>query len=102
MRPVNVSKVRDPKWTGKGNELVVMVSRGEPRRTNEQMIEAVSGQIERYLLGFQDEFDGSDPDLIGRAVEMIAKDYIYHAGAGSVWFLRDHLMLFVRKAAGES
>lgn len=102
MRPINVSKVRDPKWTGQGNEIVVNISRGEPRRTDEQMIEAITSQIQRYLAAYQPDVDATDTDLIGRTVELIAQDYIYKAGAGSVWFFRDHLMLFVSKAAGEN
>lgn len=101
-KPVNVSKVKDPKWSGRDKEIAVLVSRGEPRRTNEQMVRAVVGQVERYLLGYVDEFDGTNLDMVERAVELIAKDYIHPVGSGRVWLQREHLLLFVRAAAGES
>lgn len=97
---VNTSRVKDPKWTGVGNEIVVSVSRGEPRRSDEQMVEAIAGQIERFLLEHgTDEFDGTDLELINRAVESIAETYVYRPGSTFVWFYRDHLFLFLRKAA---
>ena len=97
----NISEVRDPKWTGVGNEIAVSVSRGEPRRTDEQMIEAIASQIQRYLLGYQDEFDATDLELINRTVALIAETYIHPDGSGFVWFYRDHLFKFIRRAAEE-
>lgn len=104
MTSYNVGKVRDPNWTGQGNEIAVMVSRGEPRRTDEQMVDAISSQIERYLLGYQNEVDATDLVMIGRVVDLIAADYVYggSGGSGSVWFFRDHLMKYVRLAVEEN
>lgn len=102
MKAVNNSAVKDPKWTGVGNEIVVSVGRGEPRRNDDQMKEAVAGQIERYLLAFGEEFDGTDLELINRTVELIAETYIDGPASNFVWFYRDHLMLFLRKASGVS
>lgn len=48
-RPVNVSAVTDPRWTGAQRELAIGVSRGEPRRTDAQMADAVRDQVRRYL-----------------------------------------------------
>lgn len=103
-RPVNRNKseARDPKWTGVGNEIMVNVSRGEPRRTDEQMIEVIAGQIERYLLAFGEEFDGTDLELINATVELIAADHVYGPGSTFVWFYRDHVYKYMRMAAGGS
>lgn len=94
----NNSQVPDPKWTGVGNEIVVCVSRGEPRRTDEQMIEAIAGQITLYLLVHGDTVLANNDELISATVELIAQDYVRGEGSSFVWLYRDHMLGFVAKA----
>lgn len=96
-QPVNVSQARDPKWTGAEGEYAVIVSRGEPRRTDEQVYDVVRGQIERYLLGFTDDFDG-DLEVVYGATELIAQDYIYPLGSQGVRLQRESILKYVQTA----
>lgn len=93
----NSSDVKDPKWTGQEGPhgWVVGVSRGEPRRTNGQMQQAVYGQVQRYL-----ELIDMEVSDVARAlaVQLIAKDHIDPPGSQDVRLQRFHLLLYVGKA----
>lgn len=95
-RPVNTAKVRNPRWTGLAGEMAIIVSRGEPRRTNEQVFEAVMGQVADYLADFTDE--DATAELVEATCELIAKDYIEPEGSQGVFQTRESLLLFVGRA----
>jgi hypothetical protein len=95
-RPVNTSTVRDPKWTGKHGEAAIVVGRGEPRRNNTQMQQAVHGQVQRYLTEFTDM--NTDDMVITLTTQLIAEDHINPAGTQMVALNREHLMLYADAA----
>lgn len=102
MRPSparNVSSVRDPKWTGADGEYAVVVGRGEPRRSDEQLREIVGDQVERYMTQFGDK--QYTVQVLDLTVDLIAHDYIDPVGSQSVMLTREHLFAFVRLAMGK-
>ena len=90
------AQVKDPKWTGADGEMAIVVSRGEPRRTDVQMQRAVYGQISRYLAGHT-ELDVSD-FAISMTSQLIAQDYIEPEGSQGVMLNREHLIGYVALA----
>lgn len=90
----NVSAIRDPNWTGDPNEYVIVVSRGEPRRTDTQMQQGVYSQATRYVKEFLAELAVSDVAL-ALAVQLIANDYITPGGAQQVTLSRSHFLAFL-------
>jgi hypothetical protein len=97
--PHNTSAVKDPKWTGEESDsaFVIVVSRGEPRRSNGQMQQGVYGQVRRYL-----ELTKVEVSEVGAAlaVQLIANDYIDPVGSQGVMLTRKSLRLYVEKAQG--
>lgn len=95
--PGNGSKVADPKWKGLDEEYAIVVARGEPRRSNLQMEQAVAGQARRYL----GQFTHKPPSdlVLALAVRLIAESYIDPQGSQGVTLTNKHLRLFVDKAA---
>lgn len=101
--PVNVSYVVPPKWTGANGEIAILVSRGEPRRTNLQMEQAVAAQVQDYLLHYGSR--KASPVLIALATQLIAGDYITPVGSQHVTLTREHLLAYAqvaRKDLGEA
>lgn len=100
--PVNVSHVVPPKWAGANGEIAILVSRGEPRRTNLQMEQAVAAQVQDYLLHYGDR--KASPVLIALATQLIAEDHITPDGKQAVALTREHLFAYAqvaRKSLGE-
>lgn len=83
-----------PRWTGANNEWPILISRGEPRRTDEQMVAALSDDVTGYLAGYTDEDLTSDE--VRRVVDLIAEDYVYPRGSQGLQLQRDHLLAYVR------
>lgn len=94
---VNTAKVKDPQWAGRDGEYAIIVPRGEPRRTDLQMEQAVADQARRYLARTKHR---PPSDLVlAIAVQLIAKDYITPVGSQGVRLTNKHLDLFVKAAA---
>lgn len=73
--------------------MAVVVSRGEPRRDNLQMEQAVAEQIRGYRsAGFVTDVDDMD---LARAVQLIAEDYITPVGSQAVVLNREHLLHYL-------
>lgn len=94
---VNASKVRNPKWTGDKYEYAVVVSRGEPRRTDKQMFDAVHEQATRYLVLYEPHV--FSVGAVAQAMALIARDHIFRQGAQGVALTRAHLVRYVEVAA---
>lgn len=96
--PVNTSKVRPPTWTGASGEMAVLVSRGEPNRSDLQMEQAVAEQVQMYLVHHA-SWVGANPVLIALSVQLIAEDYITdQLGTRKVALTREHLLAYVQVA----
>jgi hypothetical protein len=97
MAAVNQSKVKNPSWTGADGEYAVVVSRGEPNRTDLQMEQAAARQIEQYL----PHYTKVKPDqlVVALAVQLIAKDYIIPPGSRTLALTREHLLKYIEVAA---
>lgn len=93
--PVNVSKVRDPAWN-REDGMALVVSRGEPRRSNLQVQQAAADQARRYLDGYTD-LQVSDIAL-ALTVQLIAADHIDPPGKQMLALPREHFLLYVAAA----
>lgn len=107
MRSVNTSTVRDPKWTGVDGEYAIVVSRGEPRRTDEEMRAAVLVQIGRYQRDHADHGRAAIGRALTygearRAADLIAADYINGPGMQGVALTREHLFKYLVIAGRQS
>ncbi len=91
--PVNNATARDPKWTGKEGETAVLVSRGEPSRTDVQMQQVAYSQIERYLAQYT-EVENQSPLLTSLTSQLIAQDHI-KPGVRTLHLNREHLLAYV-------
>lgn len=94
----NTSKVKDPVWTGASGETAILVSRGEPNRTDLQMEQAVADQARRYLTGFTRDHHGISDVALALMVQLIAKDYITPAGTRLVALDREHVVAYAKVA----
>lgn len=95
----NISTVKDPKWTGAVGETAILVSRGEPNRSNLQMEQAVADQARRYLAQFsQNHTDAPSDVVLALAVQLIATDYIKPPGIRTLRLTREHLLKYVEVA----
>lgn len=88
--------VRRPLWAGAAGEMAVVVSRGEPRRSDLQMEQAVAGQVRDYLLHYS-RVKVTDV-LVAVTVQLIAQDYITPDGSQGVTLTREHLLAFAKVA----
>jgi hypothetical protein len=88
--------VRHPKWTGVAGEWAVVVSRGEPHRSNVAMRALVALQVTRYLREY-----GGDPEVavVGRVLDLITRDCIEVVGSQGVLLTREHLLKYVEVAS---
>lgn len=89
--------MRDPNWTGVDGETAIAVSRGEPRRSDVEMQQAVFDQIQRYLAGLAAEVAAGD-FVVSMTSQLIAQDHIEPDGAQGVWLTREHLLKYVEVA----
>lgn len=78
--------------------MAVVVSRGEPRRTNLQMEQAVADQARRYLAQHTTVRASTSGLAISVAVQLIAEDHINDEGAQAVMLTREHLLAYVKVA----
>lgn len=92
----NTSKVKDPKWTAE-DELAypIVVSRGEPRRSDEQMYDAVKDQISGYREALGTPISDEHAHLAAAA---IALDYVYKPGAQGVILTREQVRIYLAHA----
>lgn len=88
--------MRRPLWTGAAGEMAVVVARGEPRRSDLEMEQAVAGQARDYLLHYC-RVRVTDV-LVAVTVQLIAEDYITPDGSQGVTLTREHLLAFVKVA----
>lgn len=95
-RPVNTSAVKDPKWTGREGEPAVVVSRGEPRRSDQQVYDVVLHQATEYVTHHSGV--PAPAHVIKAAVDLIAEGYIFKLGSQSVVLMREHLLRYVEIA----
>jgi hypothetical protein len=99
-RPVNTSRHRSSaqKWWADdmpGSAYVILVSRGEPRRTDEQMYDIVRDEVRAW----QARFNPDDPaEIVELVTAGIASAYIYPMGSQSVRIYRDLLQSYIDKA----
>lgn len=96
-RARNTAAVRDPHWTGAPGETAIAVSRGEPRRTDRQMTDAVTAQTDRYLTAHGD-LEPLTVALITETVRMITADHITPTGSQSITLTREHLHAYAAAA----
>jgi hypothetical protein len=79
--------------------MAILVSRGEPRRSDLQMEQAVAGQVQDYLLHYgKATFKTVTPVLIALTTQLIAEDYISPVGSQYVRLTREHLFAFAQVA----
>lgn len=90
---VNTSPVPNPQWTGAPGECAIVVSRGEPRRTDIQMELAVAEQMRNYLLHFTDEKPSEL--LLAITTQLIAEDGITPVGRQNVELTREHVLAYL-------
>jgi hypothetical protein len=88
--------MRTPTWTGADGEMAVIVSRGDPRRSDLQMEQAVAGQLRDYLMHHGK--GQHPPTLLALITQLIAKDYITPDGSQQVTLTREHLLAYVQVA----
>lgn len=99
--PRNQSRVSPPKWTG-GQGDMIAVSRGEPRRTDEQMIDAVEQMIREYLTAYPPRTPIATPvaaDIVADICALVAADAVTPQTTG-VAVSREHLIMYVGLAHG--
>lgn len=94
----NTSKVKAPTWTGASGEIAILVSRGEPNRTDLQMEQAVADQAMRYLRSHTRDHHGISDVALALMVQLIAKDYITPPGSRLVALDREHVLAFAKVA----
>jgi hypothetical protein len=104
-QPVNTSRVTKPRWMTTDHEpreqfdFVIMVSRGEPRRSDEQMHDGVLEQVRAWQLRFNPQDPAQVADL---AAAVIAIKHIYPDGSQSVQVNRDLLDVYLAQARREA
>lgn len=97
--PRNVSNVKRPKWMADDTLVwVIIVSRGEPRRTDEQMYAEVLDQVKGYTTAIGQPI--SD-DMAERVTAAIADDYIYPTGSPGVQIYRASMQVYLSRAKKE-
>lgn len=94
----NTSKVKYPDWTGADGEIAILVSRGEPNRTDLQMEQAVADQAMRYLRSHTRDHHGISDVALALMVQLIAKDYITPPGTRLVALDREHVLAYANVA----
>lgn len=86
----NTSEHRSPRWTGGAGEWAIVVSRGEPARTDAQVAEIVRQQVRDYLRTWASAVaDLVDVDAVA---EWAVHDHV-RPGAGVV-LSREHLLRY--------
>ncbi len=100
-RPVNTARVTKPRWMTSDHEpteqfdYVIIVSNGEPRRTDEQKHDAVREQVAAW----QARFNPDDPhEVIDLTAAVIAAKHIYPVGSQGVTVNRDLFEVYLNQA----
>lgn len=91
-RPRNNSEPRRPHWTGKDGEWAIIVSRGEPRRSNLDMERTVARMTENYLAFLHKPVDRL---VLALGVQLIAIDHITPVGSQGVMLKKEHLRAYL-------
>jgi hypothetical protein len=91
----NNSRVRRPKWTGTDGECAVVVSRGEPRRTDREMWRWLDDQVHAYLAAHGDE---QDAGVAAAAAQLIMADRVWPEGSQGVFLTREHVLAYAVQA----
>lgn len=96
-RPTNISAVSRPNWTGEQMDTAVVVSRGEPRRTDVQMAAAIREQVRDYLATYPPRLPSNAevaPAVLETVADQVAAELSELPGRNAILF-REHLLLYL-------